>query len=65
MFADFDDAAGYVRDHNIRTIDLRFADLWGRWRHVTLPAALFSPRSMRDGLGFDGFSAGLESAAAD
>ncbi len=43
MFADFDDAAGYVRDHNIRTIDLRFADLWGRWRHVTLPATLFSP----------------------
>ncbi len=64
MFADFDDAAAYIRDNNICMIDLKFADLWGRWRHVTLPATQFSPRLMRDGLGFDGSSVGLKSVKA-
>jgi glutamine synthetase len=64
MFADFDDAAAYIRDNNIRMIDLKFADLWGRWRHVTLPATQSSPRLMRDDLGFDGSSVGPESVKA-
>ncbi len=64
MFADFDDAAAYIRDNNISMIDLKFADLWGRWRHVTLPATQFSPQLMRDGLGFDGSSVGLKSVKA-
>lgn len=37
-------------------VDLRFADLPGRWHHVTLPAAGFGPEVLTRGVGFDGSS---------
>jgi len=33
--------------------------LWGRWRHVTLPAGRFNPSLIESGVGFDGSSLGL------
>jgi len=40
-------------------VDLKFCDLWGRWRHVTLPAPASDPALMESGVGFDGSSLGL------
>ncbi len=37
-------------------VDVRFVDLPGRWHHVTLPAAAFSPAVVERGIGFDGSS---------
>jgi glutamine synthetase len=37
-------------------IDLRFADLPGRWHHVTLPASRLESGLFRKGVGFDGSS---------
>ncbi len=61
MFTDFSGAAAFVREHNVRMIDLKFSDLWGRWHHVTIPSANFTESLMEAGVGFDGSSVGLKS----
>ena len=37
-------------------LDVRFADLPGRWHHVTLPAANVTSSLFKQGIGFDGSS---------
>ena len=64
MFTGFDEAVAFIRQNDIRMIDLKFSDLWGRWRHLTIPAGQFTPELMRDGVGFDGSSVGLKSVKA-
>jgi len=64
MFEIFDQAAQYVAEHNIRMIDLKFCDLWGRWHHLTVPASQFVPDIMECGIGFDGSAVGLKSVKA-
>lgn len=46
----------------LRFVDLRACDLWGRWRHVTLPAAQFTEGSAKSGVGFDGSNYGFKAA---
>ncbi len=43
MFHDFQEAVVFARAHAIAMVDLKFRDLAGRWRHVTLPVARFTP----------------------
>ncbi len=50
-----------VRDDAIEMIDLKFVDLVGRIRHVTLPVEKFDHSLFRDGVGFDGSSVGFRS----
>jgi glutamine synthetase len=64
MFSNLSEAVAFVRDHDIRMIDLKFSDLWGRWRHLTIPASQFGPQLMAEGVGFDGSSVGLKSVKA-
>jgi glutamine synthetase len=64
MFADVQEAIRYVEQHCIRLVDLKFCDLWGRWRHVTLSAHLLDEKLMQDGVGFDGSSVGFKSVEA-
>jgi len=64
MFENFDQARDYVREHGIRMIDLKFCDLWGRWRHLTLAASEFTTDFMEAGVGFDGSSVGLKNVKA-
>lgn len=61
MFKEFDEAAGFIQDKNIRMVDLKFSDLWGRWHHVTISASEFEPALMSAGVGFDGSSVGFRS----
>lgn len=61
MFNTFNDARTYVHEQGFKMIDLKFTDLAGRWRHVTLPVSQFNEQLMRDGVGFDGSSVGLRS----
>jgi glutamine synthetase len=44
-------------------VDLKYCDLWGRWHHVTLPAARLTPALMDRGVGFDGSSVGFKSVS--
>jgi glutamine synthetase len=64
MFQTFDQARRYVDENDIKMIDLKFCDLWGRWRHVTLLESQFTPALMESGVGFDGSAVGLKSVKA-
>lgn len=61
MFSDFNQASDFISSNQIRFIDLKFIDLWGRWHHVTLSAKEFTPELLSEGVGFDGSSVGLKS----
>ncbi len=39
-------------------IDFKMIDPIGRWRHLTIPAERFTPRTLEDGFAFDGSSYG-------
>jgi glutamine synthetase len=64
MFQNFDQAGAYVKEHGIQMVDLKFADLWGRWHHLTVPASQFNVELMECGIGFDGSAVGLKSVKA-
>ena len=61
MFQELKDALKFIADHDIRMIDLKFADLNGRWHRVTISAKDFNEELMERGVGFDGSSVGLKS----
>ncbi len=60
MFHELKDALQFVEEHDIRMIDLKFADLFGRWHRVTISAKEFNEELMEQGVGFDGSSVGLK-----
>jgi glutamine synthetase len=64
MFHTFEEAQSFIRDRNIEMIDMKFCDMWGRWRHITVPARAFTPSLMEDGVGFDGYSVGFKGVSA-
>ncbi len=54
-----DSARGFadiIRAGEADFVDLRYVDLPGRWRHVTLPTTHFDPSIFERGVGFDGSS---------
>ena len=63
-FEHLDDALGYIREHGIVMVDLRFCGLWGQWHHVTLPAARLTAPLLERGVGFDGSALGIKSVKA-
>ncbi|MBM3317082.1 MAG: type I glutamate--ammonia ligase [Candidatus Eisenbacteria bacterium] len=44
----------HLRRHKVEMIDLKFSDLAGRWRHVTLPVSAFDASVLVEGIPFDG-----------
>ncbi|NJD08969.1 MAG: type I glutamate--ammonia ligase [Gemmatimonadetes bacterium] len=64
MFRTFAEVGRHMADHGVRMVDLKFVDLWGRWRHVTIPAAQFTERVVTEGIGFDGSAVGFRPVAA-
>ena len=56
MFSSADEVLGYIRDKDVRFIDVRFCDLPGIMQHFTFPAENFSASVFTDGLMFDGSS---------
>jgi glutamine synthetase len=64
MFQDYRQVKLYVDENDIRVVDLKYCDLWGRWHHLTIPAAQFSSDLLGRGIGFDGSSVGLKSVKA-
>ena len=60
MFTSFSDAKDYITKEKVEVLDLKYIDLNGRWRHVTIPASAFSPALLEEGVGFDGSSVGYK-----
>lgn len=44
------------RSADVKAVDLRFVDFFGKWGHVTIPASAFAESIFETGLGFDGSS---------
>jgi glutamine synthetase len=64
MFQTFQEAQNFVKKNDIKMVDLKFCDLWGRWHHLTLTGSQFTPEVMEEGIGFDGSAVGLKSVKA-
>ncbi len=64
MFQAFEEVESYIKEHGIQMVDLKFCDLWGRWRHITFPSTRFTPTLIAEGVGFDGSSLGFKSIRA-
>ena len=50
-------------ERGIEFVDFRIADFVGRLRHLTIPAARFTPDLIAEGLGFDGSNYGYRTVA--
>ena len=66
MFKDADEVLRFIRDEDVKFIDVRFCDLPGVMQHFNLPAshvdeALFTEGQMFDGSSIRGFQAIHES----
>jgi glutamine synthetase len=61
MFMNFAETNEFISQNQIEMVDLKFTDLWGNWRHVTVPAKSFEESLLVDGVGFDGSSVGFKS----
>jgi len=64
MFSSFDEAKQFIVDQDVKMVDFKYTDLWGRWHHVTLPAGQFTPSRLEQGVGFDASSVGLKPVKA-
>ncbi|MCL2781181.1 MAG: type I glutamate--ammonia ligase [Actinomycetia bacterium] len=56
MFSGPEEAFAFLRDEDVRYIDVRFCDLPGVLQHFTIPAAEFTESVLTEGLAFDGSS---------
>lgn len=46
----------FLREREVKAVDLRFMDFPGQWKHFTVPAAAITEDIFEDGIGFDGSS---------
>ena len=51
----------YIEESKIDMVDLKFVDLSGKFRHVTIPSEGFTVELVEKGVGFDGSSVGFKS----
>lgn len=59
MFTTFGQVKDYCSKNQIKMIDFKMIDLYGRWRHLTIPAERFSEDILKSGIGFDGSNYGF------
>jgi glutamine synthetase len=56
LFNSSEEVLKYIKDNDVKFVDVRFCDLPGIMQHFTTPAAAFSDKVFTDGLAFDGSS---------
>ncbi len=45
-----------AKQKSVKSLDIKFCDIHGRWQHFTIPSSELSESLFEDGLGFDGSS---------
>ncbi len=60
MFRTVEQVKQHIEEHGVCMVDLKYCDLPGQWRHVTLPVGQFGSWVVDDGVGFDASSVGLK-----
>ena len=58
---EFRETLELMASHNVQFVDFKVVDLWGKWRHVTIPASDFTEATLREGVGFDASNFGYRS----
>ena len=53
-----------IKDEKYESIDIKFSDIYGAWRHLTIPAENFTEQTFVNGIGVDGSSIGFLSVKA-
>jgi glutamine synthetase len=53
---DYADIEKIIAEQHIEMVDLKYSDLFGGWRHVTLPASHAGTEVLEKGIGFDSSS---------
>lgn len=61
MFNTYEDVVTFCKEKDIKMIDFKMIDLVGRWRHLGIPTARFTPDTLKYGIGFDGSNYGYAS----
>src|SRR5215475_13374510 len=56
MFSSPDEVLRYIRDNDVKFIDVRFCDLPGTMQHLNVPAEFVDDKLFTEGLAFDGSS---------
>ena len=56
MFSNADEVLKYLKDNDVKSVDVRFCDLPGVMQHFTVPVSSFDQTVFDDGLNFDGSS---------
>jgi glutamine synthetase len=56
MFSNADEVLKYLRDNDVKSVDVRFCDLPGVMQHFTVPVESFDADVFAHGLAFDGSS---------
>ena len=56
MFNSSDEVLRYIKDENVKFVDVRFIDLPGVMQHFNMPVESFDQAVFDDGLMFDGSS---------
>ena len=56
MFKHADDAAKFIKDKDVKFVDVRFTDVPGVMQHFNVPASVFLDSAIEEGLMFDGSS---------
>lgn len=59
MFDSLEQVKRYCDQNEIKMIDFKMIDLYGRWRHLTIPVERFSEEMLKTGVGFDGSNYGF------
>ncbi|MGI6225595.1 MAG: type I glutamate--ammonia ligase [Peptococcales bacterium] len=58
MFSTVNEVQDFCKKNDIQMIDFKMIDIFGRWRHVTIPVERFNDDVMKYGIGFDGSNYG-------
>ncbi|HVV17876.1 MAG TPA: glutamine synthetase beta-grasp domain-containing protein, partial [Pseudonocardiaceae bacterium] len=56
MFNSPDEVLGFIRDEDVKFVDVRFSDLPGIMQHFTVPAQSWDADAIEGGVAFDGSS---------
>jgi glutamine synthetase len=56
MFSNADEVLGFIKDHDVKFVDVRFCDLPGVMQHFNVPAEGLSEEFFTEGVMFDGSS---------
>ncbi len=59
MFKTYEEVMDFCNEHAVQMIDFKMIDLLGRWRHLSIPTARFTPDTLKYGIGFDGSNYGF------